>query len=121
MNITLNIERLIECREKKGITKMEAAKRMNLSQPAYVRYENGDRTPSIQTLKVIANTLDTSVEYLTNKTDDPSPNFYVISKEDNADLFRFIEIYNKNDNKKEFMKRILHYAKEISKKIIITI
>ena len=116
MDITLNIERLIECREKKGITKMEAAKRMNLSQPAYVRYENGDRTPSIQTLKVIANTLDTSVEYLINKTDDSSPNFYVISKEDNADLFKFIEIYNKNDNKQEFMKRILHYAKEISKK-----
>ena len=116
MDITLNIKRLIECREKKGITKMEAAKRMNLSQPAYVRYENGDRTPSIQTLKVIANTLDTSVEYLTNKTDDSSPNFYVIEKKENADLFRFIEIYYKNNNKKEFMKRILHYSKEISKK-----
>ena len=116
MDITLNIERLIECREKKGITKMEAAKRMNLSQPAYVRYENGDRTPSIQTLKVIANTLDTSVEYLINKTDDPLPNYFEITKKENADLFRFIEIYNKNDNKQEFMKRILHYAKEISKK-----
>ena len=53
MEITLNKERLIECRSKLGITKMEAAKRMNLSQPAYVRYENGNRTPSIQTLNII--------------------------------------------------------------------
>ena len=51
----LNIKRLIECREKNGITKMEAAKRMQLSQPAYLRYESGERTPSIQAINVIAN------------------------------------------------------------------
>ena len=32
--ITLNCERLIQCRKKMGITKQEAAKRMNMSQPA---------------------------------------------------------------------------------------
>lgn len=114
MDIELNTERLIECREKKGITKMEAAKRMNLSQPAYVRYENGDRTPSIQTLKVIASTLDTSVEYLTNKTDNPSPNFYIINKDEHDDFFKFIELYEHNNNKNDFIKRILHYAEAIS-------
>ena len=39
--ITLNCERLIQCRKKMGITKQEAAKRMNMSQPAYLRYESG--------------------------------------------------------------------------------
>ena len=58
MNLTINTDRLIECRIKKGITKMEAAKRMNLSQPAYLRYENGDRIPSIQTLTVEAAPLE---------------------------------------------------------------
>ena len=36
--ITLNRERLIECRKKLGITKQQAAIRMQLSQPAYIRY-----------------------------------------------------------------------------------
>ena len=44
---TLNRERLIECRKKLGITKQQAAIRMQLSQPAYLRYESGERTPSI--------------------------------------------------------------------------
>ena len=39
---TLDRNRLIACREKLGITKQEAAKRMQLSQPAYLRYESGD-------------------------------------------------------------------------------
>ena len=51
---TLNKERLIAARKKLGITKQEAAKRMNLSQPAYLRYESGDRTPSIHTINVMA-------------------------------------------------------------------
>lgn len=42
---TLDRHRLIARREKLGITKQEAAKRMQLSQPAYLRYESGERSP----------------------------------------------------------------------------
>ena len=35
----LDKERLKECRLKLGITKQEAAKRVQISQPAYLRYE----------------------------------------------------------------------------------
>lgn len=56
--------RLIRCREQLSITKQEAAKRMQLSQPAYLRYESGTRTPSIHTIQTMADVLDTSVEYL---------------------------------------------------------
>ena len=37
----LDKERLKECRLKLGITKQEAAKRIQISQPAYLRYEAG--------------------------------------------------------------------------------
>ena len=40
-----------------GITKQEAAKRMNMSQPAYLRYESGTRTPSIHVINSMANVL----------------------------------------------------------------
>lgn len=43
----LNKERLTECRLRLGITKQEAAKRIQISQPAYLRYEAGTRNPSM--------------------------------------------------------------------------
>lgn len=48
---TIDIERLKECRLKLGITKQEAAKRIQISQPAYLRYEAGTRQPSVQTIE----------------------------------------------------------------------
>ena len=57
---TLDRNRLIACREKLGITKQEAAKRMQLSQPAYLRYESGERSPSIHVIQMMANVLATS-------------------------------------------------------------
>lgn len=50
----LDKERLKECRLKLGITKQEAAKRVQISQPAYLRYEAGSRNPSIQTIAKMA-------------------------------------------------------------------
>ena len=50
----LDKERLKECRLKLGITKQEAAKRIQISQPAYLRYEAGSRNPSIQIISKMA-------------------------------------------------------------------
>lgn len=110
---TLNCERLISCRKKLGITKQEAAKRMNLSQPAYLRYESGERTPSIHVIFYMAHILGTSVEYLTGKTDNPTPTAYIIYEAENPDLFSLIEIYDtSNSTTKE---RLLTYLQDLSK------
>ena len=109
MNNSLNILRLKECRERLGISKMEAAKRMLLSQPAYLRYESGDRTPSLQTLAVIAKVLDTSVEYLTDQSDDSSPVSYTVSKSEDPEMFEMIRLCKNSDT--DMIKRILTYAK----------
>ncbi len=95
-----------------GISKMEAAKRMQLSQPAYLRYESGARTPSLQTLSVIANVLNTSVEYLTEQSDNPEPVSYTISKEEAPELFELIsKCKNSNDNA---LRRMIAYAEKLS-------
>lgn len=110
--ITLVRERLISCREKLEITKQEAATRMQLSQPAYLRYESGERTPSIHTLSYMANILGTSTEYLTGKTDDPTPNNYLINKSTEPELFSFIEMYCTSDsNTKD---RLIAYFHKLS-------
>ena len=112
MSILVNIVRLKQCREKIGITKMEAAKRMQLSQPAYLRYEAGTRIPSLQTLTVIANVLNTSVEYLTNQTDESQPNSYTILKSTEPELFDLISKCKKSNE--DMIKRLSIYASKLS-------
>lgn len=113
MNVALNPMRLQECRQKLGISKMEAAKRMQLSQPAYLRYEAGSRTPSLPTLTVIANTLGTSVEYLTDQSEDPQPHSYIISKSEEPEIFEIISLCRDTD--RQTMQRIMAYANKLSK------
>lgn len=113
MNTPLNISRLKECREAVGINKMEAARRMHLSQPAYLRYESGERTPSLQTLTVIATVLNTSVEYLIDQSDDPAPISFTIFKADDPELFEIIRICKASDN--NMVNRLITYANKLSK------
>ena len=94
--IELNRTRLIECREKLGLSKRGAAKRMNMSQPAYLRYESGERTPSIHVVQTMADVLSTSVDYLLGNTNDNSPDSFLIRYSDDPILFKIIQNY-KND------------------------
>lgn len=94
---TLNCERLIECRKALGITKQEAAKRMQMSQPAYLRYESGERTPSIHVVYLMAHVLGTSADYLTGKTDNKAPNTYWVDANSEPELFSLVETYSKSD------------------------
>lgn len=110
--ITLNRQRLAECRMKLGITKQEAAKRMEMSQPAYLRYESGERTPSIQVIYLMADVLGTSADYLLDKTDNPSPNSYIVKACTDPELFRFVEHYLRADE--DMKKRITAYMKKLA-------
>lgn len=110
---SLDIDRLKKVREKKGISKNEAAKRMGLSQPTYLRYESGERTPSIQVIKVMADVFNTSVSYLTGETDSPEKDSFFVNKETNPELFTLLEACDKASPDK--LKRIMEYAKKIIK------
>lgn len=110
---TLDRKRLICCREKLGITKQEAARRMQLSQPAYLRYESGERTPSIHIIKVMADVLSTSVDYLTGDTDNPNPDCYLIKAETEPELFQLIKTCRNTDAKTR--DRLLAYFSEFTK------
>ena len=111
MENTLIIERLTDCRSRLGITKQEAAKRMQMSQPAYLRYESGERTPSIHVIYFMANVLGTSAEYLTGKTNDPTPKCYWISEDTEPELFTFVENYYHADE--EIKKRLVAYTSKL--------
>ncbi len=105
--IKIDCQRLIACRKRLGITKQEAAIRMQLSQPAYLRYESGDRTPSIHVIYYMAHVLGTSADYLMGKTDNPKPDTHFVFKKENSTLFDIIEVYQKADS--DTQKRLLNY------------
>ena len=109
---TLNCQRLINCRKQLGITKQEAAKRMQMSQPAYLRYESGERKPSIHVIQFMAHILGTSVNYLIGKTDNPNPDSYLVKIENEPELFDLITTYVNSDTNTQ--NRLLSYFKKLT-------
>lgn len=108
----LNIDRLQECRLKIGITKQEAAKRIQISQPAYLRYEAGTRNPSIQVITKMAEVFSTSTDYLIGKSADPTPNRLVIEQSHSPSLFNLFTVCRSLDESK--LARLTAYAKSLA-------
>lgn len=92
MNNSSLSERLKSARENLGITKAEAARRLNLSKIGYCRYEYGERTPSYQTLEVIAQCFNTSIDYLLGASNNPKPTQIVVDQNKEPELFTLVEM-----------------------------
>lgn len=65
--------RLIEQREKMGWTRKRAVSELGMPYSTYAGYEQAHREPDIDTLKLIAKKYETTTDYLTGNTNDPSP------------------------------------------------
>ena len=108
----LNKERLTECRLRLGITKQEAAKRIQISQPAYLRYEAGTRNPSIQIIAKMAEVFSTSTDYLIGKSDNSIPDRIVIEQNQSPAPFTLAETCKDMDDSQ--LTRIMAYAKALA-------
>ena len=51
-------------RQKQGLTQVQVAKKANITTRQYQRYEAGERIPKADTAKLIAKTLNSTVEEL---------------------------------------------------------
>ncbi len=92
MACKLNPTRLQFKREEMGWSKREASKRMNLDQSSYLRYESGERSAPYSVIKNMALILGTSVEFLTDETDNDDPVEYLVTNDDSK-LFFMVEKY----------------------------
>lgn len=106
-------ERLIEVRTKLGISKAEAARQLNMSAMGYGRYENGDRTPSFQTISFMAQKLGTSIEYLCGETESMNSVDFIIST-DTPELYNIVE--SLKDEPPDKLDHILKYIKNLQGK-----
>ncbi|WP_026506651.1 helix-turn-helix domain-containing protein [Butyrivibrio sp. MC2013] len=105
-------DRLIKIREEMGINKAEAARRLNMSAMGYGRYEKGEREPSFQTVSFIADTFNTTVDYLCGINDDPTSKSITISSEEKPQLYALIESIKDDDSQ---IKRLMAYYNKITK------
>ena len=114
MSVKLIPERLSECRKKLGINKLEASQLIGLTQSGYLKYEAGDRKPTIHVAKAIAYAFNTSVDYLIGISDDPSPDCLVVSKKQNPILFTIASDFDALESAQQ--KRVLSYYLKIKDK-----
>lgn len=66
--------RLKELRKAKGLSQLKLAMDLNTNQNTISRYETGEREPGIVELVKIADYFNVSIDYLLERTDDPTFN-----------------------------------------------
>ena len=60
---------LIELRKLHRMTQRQVATVLGISQPSYIRYENGKAEPSLETLVKLGDLFDVSIDYLCGRKD----------------------------------------------------
>ena len=66
--------RLKQIRKSKGISQLKMAMDLNTNQNTISRYETGEREPGINELIKIADYFNVSIDYLLERTDNPTVN-----------------------------------------------
>ena len=69
----MNISRLKEIREDKDLKQSDVAKALGIKQQQYSEYEIGKRLIPINYLSDLADYYETSIDYLTCRTDERKP------------------------------------------------
>jgi transcriptional regulator with XRE-family HTH domain len=64
--------RLRELRKQRGISQLKLAMDLNMNQNSISRYETGEREADYRTLVAFADYFHVSLDYLLERTDDPS-------------------------------------------------
>ncbi|MDE6658539.1 MAG: helix-turn-helix transcriptional regulator [Eubacterium sp.] len=65
--------RLRNLREDNDLTQEQCAKIAFISKNSYIRYENGERIPPLDTIKLFAEYYNVSIDYIAMLTDKSNP------------------------------------------------
>ncbi len=86
------LKRLTELRKSKKWSLQYMADRLGIAKSTYAGYESGYREPSLESINKLAGLLETSVDYLLERTDDPT--FY--SKEEKSKITPSLNLTDKD-------------------------
>ena len=59
--------------EQNGLSQIQLQMKTGIDQAMLSRYESGERTPSVEKLLILSRYFGTSVDYLLDLTDEPTP------------------------------------------------
>src|SRR5699024_2738373 len=91
-NMTVLGKRLKQARKNKGITQMDAANILGISNGTLSGYERNYRDPDTETLNKMANLYEVSNDWLLGKSDNPERNNDIVLEDDiDPELQKFIE------------------------------
>ena len=65
---------LKKLRQEKGITQISLQMKTGIEQALLSKYENGERVPPTETLMLLADFYDVSMDYIMGRTDNPKIN-----------------------------------------------
>ena len=100
--------RLTNLRESLGYTKTKMANKIGVGLSTYANWEYAYNDPDMDTLAKIAKILDTTVDYLAGKSDDPHPVSFKSSDLDTMlDNARSFDGKPMNDNDREIIRTFL--------------
>lgn len=100
-------ERLKNLRKNAGLTQVDVAEKLGVSQPAYASWERGIKKPTQNNLVKIAQILNVSVDYLVGNSEEKSDNL------DNIELlFRMNSKGLTEEEKEVFKKELIEFMEK---------
>ena len=103
-------ELLKDLRRQAGLTQVEVAEKLGISQPAYASWERGIKKPTQENLVKIAQILNVSVDYLVGNSEEKSDEL------DNIELlFRMNSKGLTDEEKAVFKKELIEFMEERKK------
>lgn len=100
-------ERLKDLRKQAGLTQVDVAERLGVSQPAYASWERGVKKPTQENLVKIAQTLNVSVDYLVGNSEEKNDEL------DNIELlFRMNSKGLTKEEKEIFRKELIEFMEK---------
>ena len=103
-------ERLKDLRRQAGLTQVEVAEKLGISQPAYASWERGVKKPTQNNLLKIAQILNVSVDYLVGNSEEKSDELDSIEL-----LFRMNSKGLTEEEKGIFKKELIEFMNERKK------
>ena len=105
-------ERLKDLRRQAGLTQVDVAEKLGISQPAYASWERGVKKPTQENLVKIAQILNVSVDYLVGNSEEKSDEL------DNIELLFRMNSKGLTDEEKEIFRKELIEFMEERKKVV---
>ena len=103
-------ERLKTLRKEAGLTQVDVAEKLGISQPAYASWERGIKKPTQENLVKISKILNVSVDYLVGNSDNTEDEL------DNIELLFRMNSKGLTDEEKEiFKKELIEFMEERKK------